>query len=261
MTDKSAMETRDSSAASEAGPQPERYIALSKVKEICERIMKASNDLVNDSAEYRIGQWSGAEKAMWEIDCAALAAGKDAAPQMEVKANRVSEPVGCPSGRKADTIRKGGGTGGSCSNLPDHVKVPAPGSTSSAVAAPEEAPSEAVKLAERYVDQPLRWTGDVAECVKNIYFNAAVKLAREVLRQSNPAVTAKEWRTLGYNEGLIEGRDSYVASREGWKLVPINPTEAMLDAIENGAGATGAYRDMLAAAPSNGTVSQDGQPK
>ena len=72
------METRDSSAASEAGPQPERYIALSKVKEICERIMKASNDLVNDSAEYRIGQWSGAEKAMWEIDCAALAGGKDA---------------------------------------------------------------------------------------------------------------------------------------------------------------------------------------
>ena len=208
MTDKSAMETRDSSAASEAGPQPERYIALSKVKEICERIMKASNDLVNDSAEYRIGQWSGAEKAMWEIDCAALAAGKDAAPQMEVKANRVSEPVGCPSGRKADTIRKGGGTGGSCSNLPDHVKVPAPGSTSSAVAAPEEAPSEAVRIAQKWATNGALFPRD------NAWADIEL-LAREVLRLSNPAVTAKEWRTLGYNEGLIEGRDSiYVASPE-----------------------------------------------
>lgn len=36
---------------------------------------------------------------------------------------------------------------------------------------------------------------------------------------------------------------------KSWRLIPEEPTHAMLDALENGAGATGAFRDMLSAAP------------
>lgn len=42
---------------------------------------------------------------------------------------------------------------------------------------------------------------------------------------------------------------------EGWKLVPLEPTQRMIDAHTEGmvsGGATRAYRDMLAAAPSPG---------
>lgn len=57
--------------AKAAGPQPERYLALSKVVEICERIMRESEGLTADSKDYRIGQWSGAEKAKWALECEA----------------------------------------------------------------------------------------------------------------------------------------------------------------------------------------------
>lgn len=53
----------------QAGPQPDLLIPLSKVREIAARVMKESNDLTADSADYRIGVWSGAEKVGHEIDC------------------------------------------------------------------------------------------------------------------------------------------------------------------------------------------------
>ena len=72
----------------------------------------------------------------------------------------------------------------------------------------EEAPSEAVRIAQKWATNGALFPRD------NAWADIEL-LAREVLRLSNPAVTAKEWRTLGYNEGLIEGRDSiYVASPE-----------------------------------------------
>ncbi len=37
--------------------------------------------------------------------------------------------------------------------------------------------------------------------------------------------------------------------REGWKLLPVEPTPEMIDAIRNGYGWKAAYSAMLAAAP------------
>lgn len=45
-------------------------------------------------------------------------------------------------------------------------------------------------------------------------------------------------------------------AREGWKLVPVEPTQAMIDAYNEGmisGGASKAYREMLAAAPEVGS--------
>ena len=177
-----------SSAASEAGPQPERYIALSKVKEICERIMKASNDLVNDSAEYRIGQWSGAEKAMWEIDCAALAGGKDA----------------------TQAVQSGPDVAGA----------------TPAVAAPSE---------EKFIDPITKAFIDGWVACKN-----------------NPDPGPLEL----YELACAYKGDEYVAPREGWKLVPVEPTEAMVEAGVKDSrpyisyvDAEDVYRVMCAAAP------------
>jgi hypothetical protein len=57
--------------AKAAGPKPEIYVPLSEINAICKRIMKDTAGLTNDSEDYRIGQWSGAEKAMYEIGCVA----------------------------------------------------------------------------------------------------------------------------------------------------------------------------------------------
>lgn len=59
--------TCDQAAVAEM--KPETYVPWSKVKEICERIMRESQQLTADSESYRIGQWSGAEKVMFAIDC------------------------------------------------------------------------------------------------------------------------------------------------------------------------------------------------
>jgi hypothetical protein len=59
--------TCDQAAVAEI--KPETYVPWSKVKEICERIMSESDMLAADSQDYRIGQWSGAEKVMHAIDC------------------------------------------------------------------------------------------------------------------------------------------------------------------------------------------------
>lgn len=51
------------------GPEPEIYIPLSKVREIAEEVMRNTKELTADSTDYRIGQWSGAEKVKFAVDC------------------------------------------------------------------------------------------------------------------------------------------------------------------------------------------------
>lgn len=60
-----------------SGPEPEKYIALSKVREIVKQVMDSSNELTADSADYRIGQWAGAEKVGFAIDCHLTTHGSD----------------------------------------------------------------------------------------------------------------------------------------------------------------------------------------
>lgn len=67
--------------------------------------------------------------ALENADIGKLEDGINAAAE---KANRVSESVACPSGREVDTMRRGDDTGGSCSNLPEHVKAAAPDSSAAA---------------------------------------------------------------------------------------------------------------------------------
>ena len=40
-----------------------------------------------------------------------------------------------------------------------------------------------------------------------------------------------------------------VAAPDGWQLVPVEPTNAMLDALEEGGCSEGNYKAALAAAP------------
>lgn len=57
-----------SESEANTGNEPELYVPLSKIRETAKRIMKESDDLVNDSADYRLGQWSGAEKLGFALD-------------------------------------------------------------------------------------------------------------------------------------------------------------------------------------------------
>lgn len=59
----------------------------------------------------------------------------------------------------------------------------------------------------------------------------------------------------GVSRGLALTRCCDIAIPEGWMLVPIEPTQAMIDAHTEGmiaGGASKAYREMLAAAPEVG---------
>ena len=48
---------------------------------------------------------------------------------------------------------------------------------------------------------------------------------------------------------MPEGGDVPKAAPEGWQLVPVEPTNAMLDALEEGGCSEGNYKAALAAAP------------
>lgn len=89
------------------------------------------------------------------------------------------------------------------------------------------------------------------------------------------ALAAKQAKPIGYVESKTTGTDRFIlkgfyaqninigdslyttpqpahTERDGWKLVPIEPTQEMVDAHMSGmqsAGFSRAYRDMLAAAP------------
>jgi hypothetical protein len=75
----------------------------------------------------------------------------------------------------------------------------------------------------------------------------------EVPEDENACEAEKVCRQL--ERELNQLRPQYVGIPEGWKLVPIDPTEPMLDALENTPGATCAYREMLAVAPASPLIS------
>lgn len=63
-------------------------------------------------------------------------------------------------------------------------------------------------------------------------------------------------KNIAYNQALNDvkalGAQPQKPAPDGWKLVPVEPTQRMIDAYNEGmvsGGATRAYRDMLAAAP------------
>lgn len=65
-------QSADKEHRAKVSPQePDLLMPWSEIEATCKRIMKESDDLINDSADYRIGQWSGAEKVLFALDCAA----------------------------------------------------------------------------------------------------------------------------------------------------------------------------------------------
>lgn len=90
--------------------------------------------------------------------------------------------------------------------------------------------------------KPDRMPADVFDYIKELH-----QLLWRVARIQSPGASGDIADLIEPAVQRLEASHGYVP--DGWILVPVEPTEAMLDALENTGGATGAYAAMLKAAP------------
>lgn len=96
---------------------------------------------------------------------------------------------------------------------------------------------------------PVAWSYDWIGSEHNPHFMVAGEVA-DGLRLGNPPL-------LGPDSARTNWTPLYAAPAApsvppGWKLVPVEPTDAMVDATHHGQPVSDIWRDMLAAAPTDG---------